>query len=231
MYNYIYTDFKWSADLRDALNSICLCLGIKFTVPEQFIPHRWLSCFDITVGTLRLFDVLTVFYFSFLSSTDKRLYKTVLDAIYKKHEVSSEAKEDMIRIQSVLGQKMTSDGEKRKKAIVEKLFFCRKKTRSIMHFYSAVFPMLKEYVYLFESKVALVHKMHDRQCSLFRIFLTCFTKPEAILNLSVKELKQIDISKKENRLSGKDIFIGVSANAILTYCDELFAPLSCYLII
>ena len=53
----------------------------------------------------------------------------------------------MIRIQSVLGQKkMTSDGEKRKKAIVEKLFFCRKKTRLIIHFYSAVFQMLKEYV-------------------------------------------------------------------------------------
>ena len=49
----LHADHKWSADLRELLCEICLLLGIKFTRPERFVQHRWLSCFDVALSTLK----------------------------------------------------------------------------------------------------------------------------------------------------------------------------------
>lgn len=67
----IYNDFEWSADLREVLSEICLILNIKYTMPDNMIPHRWLSCYDVTVSNKRLLDAYTVFYYAFLSPSMK----------------------------------------------------------------------------------------------------------------------------------------------------------------
>ena len=59
MYMDVYTDFKWSADIRDILAEICPLLGLKFTMPECLITHRWLSAYDLTISTLRIIDAKT----------------------------------------------------------------------------------------------------------------------------------------------------------------------------
>ena len=79
LFGDLHTDFKWSSDLKEALAEMCLLLGVKFTVPERFVPHRWLSAHDLAVSTIRLLDVLKVFYFSFLSKNDKKTYSAILD--------------------------------------------------------------------------------------------------------------------------------------------------------
>jgi hypothetical protein len=40
LFNHLYTDFKYSPDLRDALKDICEILGMTFTMPQRFISHR-----------------------------------------------------------------------------------------------------------------------------------------------------------------------------------------------
>lgn len=39
----LHTDFKWSTESRDYLAEMCELLGLKFTMPERFISHRWVN--------------------------------------------------------------------------------------------------------------------------------------------------------------------------------------------
>lgn len=52
----LHSDFMWSPDYRELLQTICSVLGIKFTNPQRYVPHRWLSVYDVTVDTIRLFE-------------------------------------------------------------------------------------------------------------------------------------------------------------------------------
>ena len=65
---YIFTDFKWSADLREILEEMCLLLKVKYTMPENYVATRWLSVYSTATDTLCLIDVYTIFYFGLLSS-------------------------------------------------------------------------------------------------------------------------------------------------------------------
>ena len=65
-FSYVYNDFKWSADQRECLREICLILGIKFTIVENMIPFRWLSCYDVSLSHLRMIDALTILYNAFV---------------------------------------------------------------------------------------------------------------------------------------------------------------------
>ena len=110
----LHTDFKWSSELKEALAEMCLLLCVKFTVPERFVPHRWLSAHDLAVSTIRLLDVLKVFYFSFLGKDDKETYSAILVSIYTSKKISSEARSRIREIQRELMKKqkgMTSKGK------------------------------------------------------------------------------------------------------------------------
>ena len=63
--------FKWLTYLRPYLEEICQLLSMKFTMPERFLSHRWLSCYDVTVSTLRMMDAFIVFFYSNLSAKEK----------------------------------------------------------------------------------------------------------------------------------------------------------------
>ena len=47
----LYNDMKWSKDLRDYFEQICELVGIKYTMSERFLSHRWLSAYDVAVDT------------------------------------------------------------------------------------------------------------------------------------------------------------------------------------
>ena len=139
----IFNDIKWSTDLRDYLKEICFLVDIKFTMPERFISHRWLSCY-VSVSNLLKLDAYSIFYFGFLTTDDKAKYKHILDDVYRRRKVSEQAKELISGIHIKLAaKKITEDGEKRKKNCTEKLFHERAKTKLILNFYVAVLPLLK----------------------------------------------------------------------------------------
>lgn len=58
----IFNDLKWSPDLRESMEEICLMLGVKFTMPQRYVSHRWLSVNDVTMNTHRMFDALAIFF-------------------------------------------------------------------------------------------------------------------------------------------------------------------------
>lgn len=47
LFTDIHNDVKWSTDVRDMMKEVATLIGIKFTMPEQFVSHRWLSCYDV----------------------------------------------------------------------------------------------------------------------------------------------------------------------------------------
>ena len=52
--------FKWSQDLREHLRDICLILDITCTIPERYVPPRWLSIYNISMNLDRLCDALVL---------------------------------------------------------------------------------------------------------------------------------------------------------------------------
>ncbi|XP_077418071.1 uncharacterized protein LOC144049225 [Vanacampus margaritifer] len=139
LHNDLFNDFKWSTDLKEVLQEICFLTGITFTMPERFVSHRWLSNYDVSMSTLRLMDVFTIFYHAFLGREDKELYLPTILAIYHKKDLSREVKAKLKDIQSALGQKnMTEEGRKRKQRIYEKIFFTRLDTLLTLNSSSAL---------------------------------------------------------------------------------------------
>ncbi|XP_023930192.1 uncharacterized protein LOC112041353, partial [Lingula anatina] len=213
----LYNDMKWSTDIREWFTEICLLLGLKFTMPERFVNHRWLSCFDVSSGTQRLFDAYTVFYYSFIPKDEKPLYTSVVASILSHRNINPEAKTRIRELQTEISNKvktLTADGKKRKERLVERLFYNRRKTRLILSFYIAVLPMLKSYVCLFELKEPMIHLLHNQQEELFRNFLSCFVKPEVLQNLTAKKMKELSISD-EVLLDEKDMFFGKTATSLM----------------
>jgi hypothetical protein len=78
LFNDVFNDFKWSPDLREFLQEICLIVNIKFTMPQRYVSHRWLSVYDVTVDTLRLFNAFTLFYLPWI---DENVYHKHLPAV------------------------------------------------------------------------------------------------------------------------------------------------------
>ena len=212
----LFTDCKWSTDLREALRQICEILGITSTMPERYVPTRWLSVLDATTDTMRLMDAYVVFYYSFLKREDQPLYQHLCLEIYQKHATSVEARALIRGIQSKLRQKkMTPDGKERKDRILERLFIQRKKTLLIMSFYRSVMPLLKRYVLIFQSKEPLIHKLHDEQIQVLKDFLTCIMKPESLGNISPRLLSKLKVADESLHLPEKAIFFGDTAKKLI----------------
>jgi hypothetical protein len=156
MYNDLYNDCKWSQDLVEALKSICSVLGLNYTQPERFVPHRWLSAYDVTLSSLHLMDAYILFYYAFLPAKDikDRTYEDFIHAIIAKHNVASaEAKAKVAGVQKVIrGKNMTPEGKERKVRVFQKLLYKRGETAMIMNLYASVLAILKEYVCLFQLK-------------------------------------------------------------------------------
>lgn len=89
--------------------------------------------------------------------------------------------------------------------------------------YTAVLPVLKEYVCLFQSSECLVHRLHDEQEKVFRKFVTMFVQPEMFADLNVHELKNakiLDVSDSNNHQALREMFVGASAKKAIKSVDK-----------
>jgi len=84
----IHNDVKWSPDLHQYLEEICMMLGIKFTMPQRFLHHGWLSCYDVCSSNMTMMDAFKAFYYSFLEAGDKALFKEIMMNILVTKNVS-----------------------------------------------------------------------------------------------------------------------------------------------
>ncbi|XP_071506624.1 uncharacterized protein [Diadema antillarum] len=204
----IYNDFKWSADKRELLLLICDALAIKGTMPERYVSHRWLSVYDVSVDTERMWDAYIIFYFSFLSDTERRKYASCVSDIFKKHQVDDNTQIALRNMQnSMKKKKMTKEGRERTNIILHKLFFVGPKTKVLLHIFTSVLPMLKSYVMLFQRDASMIHLLNDEQCDLLQKFLCCFMKPEKLQDISSMRLAKLQIDDTANHLDTNDIYL------------------------
>ena len=127
----LHTDFDFGTDLCTYLEEICLLLGIKYTKPKERVAHRWLSVLDCCVILTDMWDALIVFYFSWLSLSDKQRFNGDIIEILK--GVSKESRQRIYQILKQMKLKnLTSAGKDRKRRIAERFFDKRDSTGSLM---------------------------------------------------------------------------------------------------
>lgn len=211
LFKDIHSDFHWCKDLREELSKICRIINVKFTIPERFLAHRFLSAYDLAVDTLRLMDAFMLFYSAFLGKEEKEKYRYINQEIIHRKGISGNALKTLAGIIQALSKKvMTVDGRERKRRIVEHLFLARLRTKLLLHIYAGVLEQLKAYVMLYQSKEPLIHTLNDEQVKLLRQFLALFIKPEVIPSSS-KRLVQLDLDDKRNHLPVSNMYVGYSA--------------------
>ena len=91
----LFNDFKWLPDLREHFQEICFMLNVKYTMPQRYVSHRWLSVYDVALDTLRLFDALTVFYFPFLTESERVKHLSIVIEVYHRLGVSVESRTEL----------------------------------------------------------------------------------------------------------------------------------------
>ncbi|KAK3096276.1 hypothetical protein FSP39_025218 [Pinctada imbricata] len=65
--------------------------------------------------------------------------------------------------QELQKKKLTKEGRDRKQRIADKLFEERKPAKLVLGLHASVFPLLKSFVMLFETKEPLIHLLHEEQ--------------------------------------------------------------------
>lgn len=225
----LFTDFKYSPDLREALSKICSIMKIKYRKPPQRVAHRWLSTYDVTVVDLEMMDALVVFYYAFLKKGDKDTYKDVMIQMLKKNKVEKEKRKDVYEILGTLSKKsLTKDGQKRKQRIIEALLIKPQQTLVEMNLFKDVLPMFKSFILIFEQKEPMIHRLFDELTELMRTFLVSFIKHDVIKPLNGKQLLDLDVTKENNFIAIEDIFVGQCTTKILNenpQIKETFLPI------
>ena len=217
LFTDIHNDFKWSTDQKELLQEVCELLNIKYTTPERFLEHRWLSAFDLSSSTSILMDAYLVIYHAFLSKEDKSSYLSRLVEMFQRRNVGKEARDRLREIRAELSKKkMTDLGKKRKQRICEKIFYTDLTTTLYINFYLEVLPLLKGYVLTFQSANVKVHQLHDKQLEMFKRFLACFMKIEHLTGKTARQLKDMDLSSDKGQfMKQKDMFVGRKINTIV----------------
>ncbi|KAK3772724.1 hypothetical protein RRG08_013417 [Elysia crispata] len=192
----INTDFKFSADLREDLKSISRHMDLSEVSPLERVAIRWLSLYNTTERLIELQDQLTVFYFSWLSKQDQKIYKDTVIDILKKNTDPDKSPEIWSILTRMKTKNLTIAGKARKQRIIEKLFFKRKHVFFLTSVVTATLPLFKSFTLIFEQKVTLVHKLHDKMLETLRAFLASFLKLES---LSDKKLLSINPEDKSHQ--------------------------------
>lgn len=134
-----------------------------------FVFFRWLSCYDLAVGTLRLMDAYQICYQAFLPKDMKPTYSAVKLGIFRRRNVSNKARSRINEILDTMSKRpQAADGKARKSRLLKKAVYHVMESFLILNLYSAVLPLMKSYVCLFQSIEPMVHKLHQKQKELFR---------------------------------------------------------------
>ncbi|CAL8275572.1 unnamed protein product [Arctogadus glacialis] len=132
-------------------------MDIPATNPQRFIPHRWLSAYDVGMHTKRMLPVYKVLYFGFMGK-DKALYKDPLQQLYTDYHVSEKAQRRIAFLHQDLSKKgMTESGKMRKSRVVKKIWFESQGVEMHLSVYLGVLPILQEYVMVFQVSVSSVN--------------------------------------------------------------------------
>lgn len=217
LFKDIHTDFQYSTEIRDVLSRLCLAISLKFTMPDNFIKWRWLSNYNVSVSTLRMWDAYILFYFAYLDNEDQALYKYLVTNIYEQRNVSTDAQALISQLHKQIAAKkksMTEDGKKRKERITKALFYRRKDTKLVLNFYAFVLELFQKYVCWFQSKEPQIHKVNDKQLDVLTEFLSYFVKPEIIKSGSIAEIRQLDL-KEEDLLPAREMLFGSANNKFI----------------
>ncbi|XP_048107000.1 uncharacterized protein LOC125299671 [Alosa alosa] len=183
LFTDIHTDHQWASDQLDYLKMICEFLDVPFTNPPRCISHRWLSAYDVGLGTKRMLPALKILYYGFMKTQDQEVYKEVLQDMYREHELSDQAQRRIEFIHKDLCKKaMTGQGKDQKARICQKIWVESRKVDLHLSVYLGVLPILKEYVMVFQGSKTLVHK----EVEVFVNFLACFIKPEHLKMSPIK---------------------------------------------
>ncbi|XP_041456680.1 uncharacterized protein LOC121408975 isoform X2 [Lytechinus variegatus] len=210
----LHTEFKFSTDLRQYLEEICNILQCSFHIPKQRGPHRWLSVLDVLQPSEEMLDALTVMYSAWLPRNEREVYQSVLDEIMEGVSTSNLSK--LSKIIKVCREKnLTEDGRKRKKRIVERIFYTRIDTFIHIHLYLSLLPMFKSFIITFEQRAPMVHRAHEEHMELATHFLACFVKTEKIKNITAQQIKSLQIDAKENLEDLSNMYMGSKAKKLL----------------
>lgn len=87
------------------LREVAEYMDIPATNPQRFIPHRWLSAYDVGMHTKRMLPVYKVLYFGFMGKEDKALYKDPLQQLYTDYHVSEKAQRRIAFLHQDLSKK------------------------------------------------------------------------------------------------------------------------------
>ena len=214
----VYFDFKWSQDLREHLPDICMILDITYAIPERYVPHRWLSIYNVSMYLDKLWDALVIFYNSYLSGQNKNDNFRIVMEIYVRRQVSEASKEAIKATADTLRtQKRTEEGIKRRVRITEKLFIQQKLIRLILSFYHGVFPIMKSFVLLLQKKDPHIH--HVEQLRFVKSFLSCFLRPQKI-SKSGKKLMKLDVTLRSMQFEDRQLILGAKSRKILKDCKK-----------
>ena len=209
----LFTDFRWSPDLKGYLDEICTALEIPCQLPRQRIPHRWLSTFDVTIPIYAMFTVFTLFYWAWLPKDDLSVYKDIVTPLTE--NLSTEAKDSIKQTQKKLREKkLTEDGKNRKQRLVKGFFYHRDSTLLALGLFIDLLPIFKSFVLMFEQAEPMMHSLHDELTDLVKTFLSGFIRPEHLKDKSVKELARLNVSES-NMQRDKDLYVGRKAEKLL----------------
>ena len=67
---------------------------------------------------------------------------------------------------------------------------------------------------LFQTKEPMLHKVNDEQTALLKEFLTCFVRPDLLLDVSARKLSKLDLAAPGNWLPDKDMYVGLRARKL-----------------
>ena len=199
------TDFKWSPYSRKLLEDMCLALSVTYSAPQTYVPHRWLSLLGVCIELQRMWNVITLYYFSFLKQSEKELQQDIVDDILAPLQPAT--KEAVLKKQAIIHKAFSSatkDGKDRKLHIATKLFEERDKTMAILDLFCKVLPILNQYILFFQKREPLMHKLHEKQELLIKEFLGLFVKPSVLLDAGATQLDKL--KEKLNSCKSKMMF-------------------------
>ena len=94
-------NFKYFQALQWSIRTLweIICPASVTLLASHFADHsvlsRWLSAYDVSIETLWMRNVYTLFYYAFLQKQDKVIYKDVIKAILDKNELSEPARHQL----------------------------------------------------------------------------------------------------------------------------------------
>ena len=212
----VYFDLK-SMDKRELFFKICIIIGVKPLKPLSRPEHRWLYVLIVIERLEYLWDALLLFYFSWLSEEESKIFEDDMSRIIEKSKLSPAEISKIKSIQSSLKKKaLTQDGKKRKERVIKRLFEQRKKTLLQFNIYKAVLPIFNSYVKLFQKKNTALHLIHVELYNLMKQFLAYFIKHEIIsIEDTFENLLKIDLKDPNNYLPDNMLFTGADVTKII----------------